>query len=73
MEMLLIMMLLFVVLFVSAIVSIVNKKGPSNEYLIWLILVLFMPILGSFIYFMFGRPQLVMQQIRHSKTHFFKY
>ncbi len=73
MGVILIIILLSVALFLGAIASILNKKDPYSDYLIWLILVLFMPILGSVVYFIIGRSRLVNYQIRHSKTPCFKY
>jgi hypothetical protein len=38
-----------------ALISILRNKFPDNDKLIWVIVVLLLPILGSLLYFVIGR------------------
>jgi len=42
-------------LFIYAIISIVKSKSDTEDKLIWLLVVLLIPILGSIIYLLFGK------------------
>lgn len=50
-------MLMPLILTVSALVSIVKNGTDNANKLIWVIIVIFMPILGSILYFIIGRPK----------------
>ncbi len=58
---------------IVALFSVLNKKFPDNEKLIWVLVIIFMPILGSIIYFIVGRPRQKTYQIRNSNQNYFKY
>lgn len=48
---------------VSALVDIVrNEFEPSQNKLIWVIVVILMPVLGSILYYFIGRKQKVKKQ-----------
>lgn len=49
---------LFIVLLpVLALVSVLMNDFPSGEKLIWVLVILFLPILGSILYFLIGRDR----------------
>lgn len=53
--------LLTVVIFVTALVSIVKNEFKNNDKLIWLLVVLFLPFLGSILYFIIGRKTRILK------------
>lgn len=59
--------LLLLLLPILALISIVNKTFPNNDKLIWVLVVLFLPILGSILYFLIGRRRQKEFEIRNSK------
>jgi len=51
-----IVIILLVLLFpVVALVSALQNDFPGNEKLIWILVIIFIPILGSILYFLIGR------------------
>lgn len=48
-------LLLTLALFLFAIVSIVKNEFKNNDKLIWILIILFLPIFGSVLYFFIGR------------------
>ena len=40
-----------------ALVSIFRNNFKGNEKLIWILVVIFLPILGAILYFLIGRPK----------------
>ena len=49
---------LFIVLLpVLALISVLMNDFPSGEKLIWVLVILFLPILGSILYFLIGRDR----------------
>ncbi|MFP4847169.1 PLDc N-terminal domain-containing protein [Winogradskyella sp. PE311] len=53
----LIFILFALLLPVLALVSILKNKFRDNDKLIWILVVLFLPILGSILYFIIGRSK----------------
>lgn len=43
---------------ITAIIDVVGMKTQGNDKLIWVLIILFMPIIGSLLYFIIGRPKL---------------
>ncbi|WP_250432986.1 PLDc N-terminal domain-containing protein [Hanstruepera flava] len=58
---------------ILALISIVSKTFPNNDKLIWVLVVLFLPLLGSVLYFLIGRPRQKAFEIRNSKQNYIKY
>lgn len=58
---------------IFALVSIVGKNFPDNEKLIWVLIVLFMPVLGSLLYFLVGSARQKEYMIRYSNQNYIKY
>jgi len=53
-----IVIILLVLLFpVVALVSALQNDFPGNEKLIWILLIIFLPILGAVLYFLIGRKK----------------
>lgn len=57
-----VLLVLFIVLFivllpVFALVSVLMSQFPASEKLIWVLVILFLPILGSLLYFLIGRDR----------------
>jgi len=52
-----VLILFFLLLPVLALISIIKHKFPDNDKLIWVLIVLLLPILGSILYFIIGRPK----------------
>jgi len=55
-----VLLILFIALFivllpVLALVSVLMNDFPSGEKLIWVLVIIFLPILGSILYFLIGR------------------
>jgi len=56
------LLILFIALFivllpVLALVSVLMNDFPSGEKLIWVLVIIFLPILGSILYFLIGRDR----------------
>ncbi len=49
----------FFVLFIWALVDILKNEFTGNNKIIWILLVLFLPVLGSILYLLIGRKQKV--------------
>ena len=47
----------FVLLWVSALVDILKNNFKKNNKLIWIIVVVMLPLIGAILYFMIGRNQ----------------
>jgi len=53
-----ILLLLLVVLIpLIALISVLVNKFDGNDKLIWVLLILFLPFLGAFLYFIIGRKK----------------
>lgn len=52
-----IFMLITIVISIISLINILNNQFPNNDKLIWVLVVLFLPILGSILYFIIGRPK----------------
>ncbi|MBT3243854.1 MAG: hypothetical protein HN352_11920 [Bacteroidetes bacterium] len=52
-----IMGILFFLLPIIALISIVRHDFDGNNKLIWIIVIIFLPYMGSILYFLFGRSQ----------------
>ncbi|MCD6346825.1 MAG: PLDc N-terminal domain-containing protein [Bacteroidales bacterium] len=52
-----ILILFFVLLPVFALISIIRNEFEGNNKLLWVIVVIFIPYLGSILYFLIGRNQ----------------
>lgn len=60
------MMALFsVVLPLLALISLLRKRTTDTNKLIWVLIILLLPILGSLLYFFIERPKLIAAQIRN--------
>jgi len=42
---------------VLALISVVTNQFPGNEKLVWVLIIIFLPFLGSLIYFLVGRDR----------------
>jgi len=56
------LLVLFIIFFivllpVLALVSVLLNQFPANEKLIWVLVILFLPIFGSILYFLIGRDR----------------
>jgi len=54
------LLILFIALFIVllpllALVSVLMNDFPSGEKLIWVLVIIFLPILGSILYFLIGK------------------
>lgn len=56
-EIILVLFLVGFIPFVIAFIDILKNEFTGNNKLIWLLAVLFAPIIGSFAYFIIGRKQ----------------
>lgn len=53
-----VMLLLPLILWIVALVDVLNSKfKESNDKLIWVLVILLFPIFGAFLYFIIGRKQ----------------
>lgn len=57
-----ILLTLFIILFVillplMALISALMNDFPGNEKIIWVLIILFLPFLGSVLYFLIGRDK----------------
>jgi hypothetical protein len=55
-----IFLILFIILFIVllpllALISVLTNEFRGNEKLIWVLLIIFLPFLGSLLYFLIGR------------------
>lgn len=49
---------LFIVLFpLIALINVLSNQFTSNDKLIWVLLIIFLPFLGALLYFMIGRSK----------------
>jgi len=51
--------LLGLVLPVLALIQVIRNSFPGNEKLIWVLAIIFFPILGAFLYFVIGRRRII--------------
>lgn len=63
----------FLMTFGGALISVLNKRVPNNEKLIWVLLIICIPFIGGLIYLLIGRPRLIAYQIKHSNRNYFKF
>jgi lipopolysaccharide export LptBFGC system permease protein LptF len=55
-----IILIFFVVLFpLIALISILTNKFNGNEKLLWVIVVILIPLVGSILYFVFGTKNII--------------
>jgi len=55
-----IILIFFVVLFpLIALISILTNKFSGNEKLLWVIVVILIPLVGSILYFVFGTKNII--------------
>jgi len=55
-----IILIFFVVLFpLIALISILTNKFSGNEKLLWVIVVILIPLVGSILYFVFGKKNII--------------
>ena len=60
-EFLFIFIILFVpILIISALVDILRNEFKGNNKIVWILVVLFLPFLGSLLYFGIGRRQKIL-------------
>lgn len=57
---------LLVVLFIFlipllALISALTSEFQGNEKILWVLLIIFLPFLGSLLYFLIGRPQRIIR------------
>ena len=57
-----ILLTLFIILFVIllpllALISVLMNEFPGNEKIIWVLIIIFLPFLGSVLYFLIGRDK----------------
>jgi len=57
-----VLLILFIILFivllpVFALVDLLMNQFPANDKLVWVLVILFLPILGSVLYFLIGRDR----------------
>ncbi len=58
-ELFLLLFLLVVPLWIIALVDVLKSDFKGNEKLVWLLVVIFVPFIGSLCYFFIGRKQRV--------------
>ena len=46
-----------VILWIVALLDIVKSRFSDNNKIVWLLIVIFLPVLGAIIYFLVGRGQ----------------
>ncbi len=49
--------LLILILDIVAIIDIIKSRAPDANKLLWVLLVLFLPVLGMILYFLIGKGQ----------------
>lgn len=54
---LILIVLAILLLPVLALISILKNEFPNNEKLIWVLVAILLPIFGSILYFIIGRPK----------------
>ena len=60
-EFLFIFIILFIpILIISALVDILRNEFKGNNKIVWILVVLFLPLLGSLLYFGIGRSQKIL-------------
>jgi len=61
-----ILILLFVLLLpLIALVDILKSKFEGNTKIIWVIVVIFFPVIGTFLYFLIGKNQKIKNSIQN--------
>ena len=58
-ELLVIFFLITFILWVIAFISVLRNEFTGNNKLIWILVVIFVPFIGSIAYFFIGRKQIV--------------
>lgn len=58
---------------ILSLISILRNRFKDNDKLIWILVVLFMPLIGSILYFVMGRPSNKRNKIRNSNKHFIEF
>ena len=52
------MVILFIFLFpILALISVLMNDFPGNEKIMWVLIIIFLPFLGSLLYFLIGRDK----------------
>lgn len=55
--MLIVLVAAVIILFISALVSVLKGKFEGNGKIIWIVVILILPILGPILYFLIGKKQ----------------
>ncbi len=55
MELIVLLALILLPLFIIALVDILKHDFPENDRLVWILVVIFFPLLGSILYLIIGR------------------
>lgn len=55
MELIVLLVLISLPLFIIALVDILKHDFPGNDRLVWILVVIFFPLLGSILYLVIGR------------------
>lgn len=56
------LVLLAVLLPILALISILKNNFLNNEKLVWVLVVLFVPLVGAILYFIIGRPKRLLKK-----------
>jgi hypothetical protein len=57
-----VLVILFLLFPLLALISILKNEFPGSDKVIWVLLVIFLPFLGSFLYFIIGRPKRIQER-----------
>lgn len=47
--------LTFIIIYVKTIIEIINHDFVNNNKIVWLVLVILLPVLGTIMYYLFGQ------------------
>ncbi|HEK86679.1 MAG: PLDc N-terminal domain-containing protein [Candidatus Saccharicenans sp.] len=56
------------ILFIVALVDILKSEFPGNDKLIWILLIIFLPLLGPILYFLIGRKNKIQPPSAYKPT-----
>ncbi|MBC7350097.1 MAG: PLDc_N domain-containing protein [Candidatus Aminicenantes bacterium] len=60
-ELIILFLILPLPLFIIALVDILRNDFPGQEKIVWLLVVIFLPLLGPILYFIIGRKKRIKQ------------